>query len=170
EQPTETPSYSLSLPRSFARETNLSPASLLIFHLAEADEKPPKPEEEETNEKKEDKEKETEEQETEEEKQPLDFTVELVTQKGSLARLPVSHFRPLPPPLKVRFTKSSAMEKKWYRSPSEPVFQTYELPLAAFLEADSGFHPAELATIRFRFDRSPKGVIILDRVGFARQR
>jgi hypothetical protein len=169
---TETANYSISLPLRLAQEWELSPDSLLVFHLAEASEKPPKPDEEETDEEKpnENKAGELEEAEKEEEdkKEPLDFTVELVARDGSVARLPLSRFRPLPPVLKARFTKVSALEKKWYHSPSEPVLQTYELPLAAFVEVETKFKPANLETIRFRFDRSPKGVIILDQVGFAR--
>lgn len=169
---TETANYSISLPLRLAQEWELSPDSLLVFHLAEASEKPPKPDEEETDEEKpnENKAGEPEEAEEEEEdkKEPLDFTVELVARDGSVARLPLSRFRPLPPVLKSRFTKVSVLEKKWYHNPSEPVLQTYELPLAAFVEVETKFKPANLETIRFRFDRSPKGVIILDQVGFAR--
>ncbi|MFQ5817034.1 MAG: hypothetical protein ACE5H2_03640 [Terriglobia bacterium] len=173
EQPTEPASYTLALPPTFARQARLGPDSLLVFHLAEASEKPPKPDEEETDEEKPNENKagepeEAEEEEEEDKKEPLDFTLELVARDGSVARLPLSRFRPLPPVLKARFTKLSALEKKRYHSPSEPVLQTYELPLSAFVEADPRFKPANLETIRFRFDRSPKGVIILDQVGFAR--
>ena len=169
---TETANYSISLPLRLAQEWELSPDSLLVFHLAEASEKPPKPDQGETDEEKpnENKAGEPEEAEEEEEdkKEPLDFTVELVARDGSIARLPLSRFRPLPPVLKSRFTKVSALEKYWFHSPSEPVLQTYELPLAAFVEVETKFKPANLEIIRFRFDRSPKGVIILDQVGFAR--
>jgi hypothetical protein len=51
-------------------------------------------------------------------------------------------------------------------SPSEPIFQSFEFPLAAFVEADPVFDPASLATVRFIFDRTPAGVVVLDDVGF----
>lgn len=164
--PPEPPSFSLRLPSTFAREAGLAPDRLLVFHLSPSDEKAPTPEEKEKElagkeEEKKDKEKKKEEE-------PLDCTIELIARDGVRARLPLSHFRPLAPVLKARFTKSSAIEKRWYKSESEPVFQTYELPLAAFVEAEKRFRPADLETIRFRFDRTPKGVVILDRVGFAR--
>lgn len=41
-----------------------------------------------------------------------------------------------------------------------------EKPLTAFMEADPIFDPATLTTVRFIFDRTPAGVVILDDVGF----
>lgn len=172
-QPAEAPSYAISLPRTFAREAQLGPDSLLVFQLAEASEKPPAPDEENAKEEKEEAsggDGEAEKGEAEEEKQPLDFSVELVAGDGSVARLPLGRFAPLPPVLKVRFTKSSQLDEKRYKSSTEPVLQTFELPLSAFVEANARFNPANLQTICFRFDRTQKGVIILDQVGFARQR
>ena len=51
-------------------------------------------------------------------------------------------------------------------SPSEPIFQSFEFPLAAFVEADPVFDPANLTTVRFIFDRTPAGVVVLDDLGF----
>ncbi len=45
--------------------------------------------------------------------------------------------------------------------------QTIEIPLSAFIEAESNFVPVDLAEIRLVFDRGDKGVVILDRIGFA---
>jgi hypothetical protein len=69
------------------------------------------------------------------------------------------------PPLAAKFTKSSLTEKM-YSSPSQPVLQTIEVPMARFVELNRRFNPSQIATVRFRFDRSPSGVIILDEVGF----
>jgi hypothetical protein len=57
------------------------------------------------------------------------------------------------------------MEDAVYEQSWEPVFQTFELPLSAFEKAAPGFRPGELLIIRLRFDRSPKGVVILEAVG-----
>ena len=48
---------------------------------------------------------------------------------------------------------------------SEPVFQTFELPLAAFMRVEPRFHPENLAIARLVFDRTASGVVLLDRVG-----
>ena len=49
--------------------------------------------------------------------------------------------------------------------PSEPVFQSFEFPLAAFAAVDPSFNPATLTTVRFIFDRTPAGAVILDGLG-----
>jgi hypothetical protein len=46
--------------------------------------------------------------------------------------------------------------------PSELVFDTFELPLAAFKEATPGLDPSRLRAVRFLFDRTEKGVVVLD--------
>jgi len=49
---------------------------------------------------------------------------------------------------------------------SEVVFQSFEFPLAAFVKSNPAFKPGTLTTVRFIFDRTPAGVVILDNVGF----
>ncbi len=51
-------------------------------------------------------------------------------------------------------------------SPSEAIFQSFEFPLTAFMEADPSFDPATITTVRFIFDLTPAGVIVLDDLGF----
>jgi hypothetical protein len=96
---------------------------------------------------------------------PLDLTLELVDQSGQSAALPLSQIARLLPPLTARFTKSPMLEER-FGSPSEPVLQTIEVPLARFVGTNRRFNPGKIATVRFRFDRSPAGVIILDELGF----
>ena len=84
-----------------------------------------------------------------------------------MASLPLSRFAPVQPVLKVKFTKWNYLENAFYKKPWEPVCQTWELPLSAFADAAPGWNPAELRQIRFRFDRTKKGVIVLDEIGFA---
>jgi hypothetical protein len=50
-------------------------------------------------------------------------------------------------------------------APSEPIFQSFEFPLAAFVAADPAFDPTTLTAVRFIFDRSPAGVVVLDDLG-----
>jgi hypothetical protein len=97
---------------------------------------------------------------------PIDLTVELVALDGSVARLPLSHVRPLQRALKVTFTKWPYWERARYKSPTEPVLQTYGIPLGDFTAVSHGFDPAILDQIRFRFDRTKSAVILLDDVGF----
>jgi len=153
-------SYSITLPEGLAQEWQLNPDTLLNFSLTDTDEVPPAPDEENQEEESEKGKK------ADEEKGPLALTVELIAKDGSTANLPFSQFLPIRPALKVKFTKWNYLEKKRYGKPIEPVLQTYELPLSAFVEANPQFEPTNLKTIRFRFDRHREGVIILDKVGF----
>jgi hypothetical protein len=91
--------------------------------------------------------------------------VEVVDRSGRSVRLPLSSFSYLQPQIVMSIMKAPSMNVVG-PSPSEPVFQSLEFPLTAFMEADSAFDPASLTTVRFTFDRTPAGVIILDDVGF----
>jgi hypothetical protein len=62
-------------------------------------------------------------------------------------------------------TKMAAM---WSQEDSEPILQTFEIPLAAFLEANPVLNPEELISVSLVFDKTPKGTIILDDLGFRR--
>ena len=129
----------------------------MLFRSAAADEDAPPPGKKKTEDSPKDSNK---------EREPADFTIELEAANGALARLPLSRFGSLPPPLKVQFTKWPAMDRRVYEKPAEPVFQTFELPLSAFAAAAPGFDPATLRAIRLRFDRTPTSVIVLSEVGF----
>ena len=96
-------------------------------------------------------------------RRPLDLSVELADGAGVAARLPLSRFRAVPPPLVARFTKLHD-ESGFYGKATEPVLQDFELPLSSFAAAAPGFDPSSLRVIRLVFDRSPNGVVILDDV------
>ena len=150
------PSYSISLPEeggpAFDSEYRF------VFALAHADEKvkPPKGEENDSDD------------EEEETKTPLDITLELVDADGTTVEFPLSRIAPTTAPLRVRYLKVKRLNAEQYGSAWEPVLQTYEIPLSGLVEGNPQFAPAELRTIRWRFDRSPTGVVILDEVGFRR--
>ncbi len=144
------PAYSLTLPDAF------QPPPVLTLSLAVTDEKAPLPGKQDDDKGKKDKDK------NEKIAEMTDFDVELETTDGATATRPLSRFGALLPPFKVRFTKLQFMDDFAYEKSSEPVFQTFELPLASFANID----PAKLHIIRLKFDRTPMRVIILSQVGF----
>lgn len=184
--PRKIASYTVRLPDDLPAGWSLGPETALVVSLTDSGEEPPDPpdpkterkagagepsaaEQEAAEAKEEREEKEAEERkerDAKEGKQPLDLTIELVALDGTIARLPLSAFRALPVPLDSDFTKL-ADEAELYGDAWEPVLQTFELPLAAFAEARPGFDPAAVRAVRFVFDRSPEGVVILDDLGFA---
>jgi len=94
---------------------------------------------------------------------PIDLTVEVFDRSGQAARLPLSYFSLLQPQLEGNLGKA-----RWM-SPfptSEVVLQHFEFTLNDFVAANPAFHPTDLAGVRFVFDRTTKGVVVLDDIGF----
>ncbi len=98
----------------------------------------------------------------------VDLTVALELADGRVASLPLSSVAALRPPLTIRLYKYKWVEKRITGSPRdhEFVLQRVEIPLARFAAALTEFDPAQVRAIRFRFDRSPAGTILVDDVGF----
>lgn len=182
--------YMVELPAALAARWRLGPQSLLVFSLSEADEEPKEPEGKEAEvsgegeaaeagagregvsgpaEREEKVESETEREGDEEKsEEPLDLTVEVEDSRGERAAVPLSAVARLLPQLRARFTRTKATEER-YGSSSEPVLQSVAIPLALFQEINPAFSPKRISAIRFRFDRSEDGVIILDEIGFRRR-
>ncbi|MBN2004838.1 MAG: MFS transporter [Anaerolineae bacterium] len=155
--PTQTvaASYAITLPPGLALDAD----SILTFALADANEAPnPKGEDAKkgTGEKK--------DKSEEEDRRPLDLTLEAVDQHGVVARLPLSHYALLQPQIEGVIAKAAWMGKP--QSASEIVFQNFEFPLADFVEVAPAFDPAGLVAVRFVFDRTEAGVVVLDDFGF----
>lgn len=109
----------------------------------------------------------SDEMETDEKSGMTDFTVAMEAENGAIARVPLSRFGTLLPPIEVHFMKLEPLDRKFYKSPSEPVFQTFRLPLRTFAAQNTGFDPAKLKIVRFEFDRTPSRVVIVSEIGFS---
>ena len=90
-------------------------------------------------------------------RQPIDLTLEVVDDDGRAAQLPLSAVRALQPQLEARVIKLGFLD---YDPNSDVVFQSYGFPLGTF----QGIDPTKARVVRFRFDRTPKGVVVLDQV------
>lgn len=98
---------------------------------------------------------------------PLDLTLELQDRDGNHARMPLHSVGPIHPPLNVRIAKWKWLEKRYFSRFSERLLQTYEISLSSFSQTNPAFDPCKLERIRFVFDRSPKGTIMLDDIGIS---
>jgi len=188
----EVASYSLTLPENLGTAWDIDANTSFTFSIAESTDDPGKPEdllpdedddneEEEENESseenenddgnndEEDDDKEDDEEEDkddeDEPRKPLEFTVELADREGQIASLPLSDLINFMPPMEAKLMRTDAFEDLFDAS-SEPILQTVDVKLSRFVTANPEFVPAGLETIRFIFDRSEKGVIILDEIGF----
>ncbi len=97
------------------------------------------------------------------ERKSIDCSIVVADENGAEAVLPLSHFSALQPIIKVQVAKASFMNR---HKDSEVVFQSFEFPLADFSGANPAFDPEKLCRVAFVFDRTPKGVVVLDDIGF----
>ncbi|SFR52260.1 Dienelactone hydrolase [Robiginitalea myxolifaciens] len=96
---------------------------------------------------------------------PLDLTIQLTDSTGQRLSFPLSRFTPLKRQVEVVIAK---VDFAFKRKQSEKVFQSYYFPLAILSASNPDFDPTAIRRIEFVFDRSPKGVIIIDHVGFTK--
>jgi hypothetical protein len=94
--------------------------------------------------------------------QALDWTLVLTDRRGREARLPLSHDRPLYPQIQRRTRRAGFLENV---GASEALMCRFVFPLSDFAAVNPDFDPWDLAEIRFDFDRSKRGSILLDNLG-----
>ena len=144
------PEYSITLPEGF------SARPVLTLSLAATSEEAPLPGKHKDDEKKKDAKKKDEKPE------PTSFGIELEASDGTRQEIPLRQFGALLPPFTVQFTKLKLIDDKAYEKASEPVFQTFEIPLSAFPKIDA----SKLRVVRLKFDETPMRVMILSQMGF----
>ncbi len=100
----------------------------------------------------------------------LDITIELMTEDGEVIDNAISEFQPIQPPIHTQFTKEPfldiAVREGRYGASTEPVFQTYMIPLKEISEENPTFNYQSISTIRFIFSQQREGSILLDDIGF----
>ena len=71
------------------------------------------------------------------------------------------------PPLTIRLYRHAYIETRVTGSPRdhEYALQRVEVPFARFVAALPGLTPAAVRAVRFRFDRTTAGAIVLDDIG-----
>lgn len=99
---------------------------------------------------------------------PIDLSIEAVDVEGRTASVPLSAYGVPRRPLESYVYRRAGRDKQGFASTSEIVLQTYVIPLADLARRAPGFDPARLASVRWRFDRTDVGTVILDNIGFSR--
>jgi len=100
----------------------------------------------------------------------LDFRVELETADGRTASVALSELNPLPPPLTIRLYKWGRPERRFGASSRDydQVLTRYAIPLARLERDVPGFRAAQVRSVRFVFDRTAAGTVLIDGMGFER--
>ncbi|MGS2741965.1 hypothetical protein [Sinomicrobium sp. M5D2P17] len=153
-------SYTLNLPDSISVPEN---NPLFTFSLAQSDEDPSHKEKEDDKDKEDDEEK---DEDTSEE-EPLDFTIELTDTQGRKISFPLSTCSFVQPQIQKKITKFAFLNSM---KDTEAIPDFFYFDMNALQAADTVFRMRALKQIRFVFDKSRSGVIILDDVGIMQKK
>lgn len=95
--------------------------------------------------------------------EPIDFTIRMEDTSGREVFFCLSHFSALQREVEVRIWKAQFITEE---TESEKVFQTFLFPLNMITTRDPIFNVQKIKQIRFLFDKTPTGVVVVDNVGF----
>ncbi len=98
------------------------------------------------------------------EEQFIDFTIEMTDAQGECISFPLSAYAYMQPQLEARLGKLPFIHPTPF---GESVLQLFAFPLSQLHEQNPWFDPRRLASVTLRFDRSPRGVIVISEMGFA---
>jgi len=105
-------------------------------------------------------------EEEEEEKPPLRLSVQVVDQEGNTGKVLLNRYGPVRRPIEIRIARRDDHQ---FKGNSEMVLQSYSIPLGDFVAASGGaVDLSRLKDVRFLFDESVSGSLVLDEVGFSR--
>ncbi len=93
---------------------------------------------------------------------PINFSIQLEDSLGHKVKIELTSIKKLAPRLKVQFEKLNLLQES-YGSIWEPTFETLEIPLSRDSKSLKN-----IKHIRFMFDLSPSGIVILDDIGLER--
>ena len=96
-------------------------------------------------------------------KEPIDFTIVMEDSNGQSVQFPLSDFSSLQREIETVIWKIDFLmgDKE-----SEKTFQTFYFPLENIQKLNSNFEISNLSKITYRFDKSKKGVVVIDNIGF----
>jgi len=135
-------------PRQPAKDTTKAAADSAAKKKAKAKRPPPKKEEKDST--------------------PVQLSVEAVDADGHGATLPLERYGAVRRPLETYVYLRRGRDKRSFGNLYELVLQTYAISLADFVAAGPTFDPAKLRSVRFLFDRTPAGTVVIDNIGFSR--
>lgn len=118
--------------------------------------------------KKEDKEEEKKSDKPEKETPP-DLSIVLIDSAGVESSIPLQDVIDVLPRWKIQYAKSKSSSDENYGSLWETTLGDYQISVSDFLSTPSSFDSKAIKKIEFRFDRSPSGVILLDKIGYRKK-
>jgi hypothetical protein len=98
---------------------------------------------------------------------PMQISIEAIDGAGVAVRLPISRYGVARRPLEATVMRRKGRDKSSFGSLFELIPQTYVVPLADFRAKDSRFNPATLRSVRWVFDGTIAGTVVLADVGLS---
>ena len=92
----------------------------------------------------------------------LDLSIEIEDASGRTARVGLSEYGAIREPLEIRILRRQDQEAAAVHS--EMVLQSFHIPLSDF----GGINAGQIRAVRLVFDRSDKGEVVVDNIGFSR--
>jgi dienelactone hydrolase len=131
--------YTIDLPSGF--DWPLNESSILVFKAADA-------------------------RDTEDAAEGVDFRVEIRDTSGKTASVILSNVLPLQTQFPADIYRLDLWNEEYIKEESEAVFQSYRIPLEAFLNDNPTLDLSKIQSIRFVFDQTESGEVYLDGIGF----
>jgi hypothetical protein len=103
----------------------------------------------------------------EQDQPPIDVSVELTDEHGTVSRVPASRYGPIRRPLEIRILRRADIERRRFADNFDLVQQSFSIPLADFLDAAPDLDLTGVRRIRFVFDRAEAGTVVLDDIGLS---
>jgi hypothetical protein len=100
---------------------------------------------------------------------PPDLSIVLIDSTGAESSIPLQDLIDVLPRWKIQYLKMKSKSAESYGSDWEPTLGDYQLSLSAFISKNPLLNISALKKIEFRFDQSPSGVIILDKIGYRKK-
>jgi len=98
---------------------------------------------------------------------PIELSIEVSDADGAVATLPLARYGVARRPVEVTVLKRKGEDQSSFGSLAELVPQSYVIPLADFLGANARFNPARVASVRWVFDGTRAGTVMLTDVGLS---
>ena len=103
----------------------------------------------------------------EDDDEPVDLSIEVVDSQGRSARVALSSYGPIRRPLETHILRRGDLEEERFTELAELVLQTYSIPLSDFTRLRPALDLRSLREIRFVFDRTDAGTVVVDDVGIS---
>lgn len=98
---------------------------------------------------------------------PIELSIEVIDAAGTRVTLPLSRYGVPRRPLEVTVLRRAGSDKSRFGSLAELVPQTYVIRLTDFRDKDPQFDPSQLRSIRWLFDQTKAGTVMLADIGLS---